>query len=107
MRNLPAALENATGAAMKRGNSLELVENGAVFDAMERDIRAARHSVNIVIYIWRGAEGPSPRIGAALLARRAGVACRIVVDAFGSMKFADDLEERLTAPAAARSGATA
>lgn len=82
---------------MVGGNALDLINNGDVFDAMEHDIRDARVSVNIVIFIWRGEDGPSRRIGEALLKRRAGVACRLVVDAFGSLKFSDALRERLTA----------
>lgn len=95
--NLARALETETGAEMVAGNSVELVENGAVFDVMERDIAAARESVHIVIYIWRGEDGPSTRIGEALLRRRQGVACRIVIDPFGSLKFSSALKERLTA----------
>jgi cardiolipin synthase A/B len=82
---------------MVRGNTLELINNGEVFDAMERDIRAARRSVNIVMFIWRGEDGPSLRIGEALLSRRPEVACRILVDAFGSLKFSRALEARLIA----------
>jgi cardiolipin synthase len=95
--DLSRALRQATGAEMVPGNSLELVENGAVFDVMERDINAAQKSVHIVMYIWRGEGDPSARIGDALLRRREGVACRIVVDPFGSLKFSRALQERLTA----------
>ena len=94
--DLAEALRREARAEMVGGNALELVNNGEIFDAMERDIRDARASVNIVIYIWRGEEGPSRRIGEALLNRRAGVACKILVDAFGSLKFSDTLRERLT-----------
>lgn len=93
---LAQALARA-GAELVAGNDLELIENSAVFDAMEADIRRARTSVNIVTYIWRGEGGPSERIGRALLARRKGVACRIVIDPFGSWKFSESLEQRLTA----------
>jgi cardiolipin synthase A/B len=87
----------AIGAPLLPGNDLTLIENGAVFDAMARDIERARVSVNIVTYIWRGEGGPSEQIGAALLARRSGVACRIVIDPYGSLKFSDGLEKRLEA----------
>jgi cardiolipin synthase len=83
------------GAPFVEGNDLSLVENGAVFEAMERDIRRARVSVNIVTYIWRGEGEPSDRIGEALLARRPNVACRIIIDPYGSLKFSRELEERL------------
>jgi len=82
---------------MLAGNALSLIDNGEIFDAMSNDIRNARLSVNIVIFIWRGEDGPSRRIGEALLNRRAGVACRLLVDAFGSQKFSPTLEQQLTA----------
>ncbi len=85
------------GTPMVRGNALDLIENGAVFEEMEKDIRAARVSVNIVVYIWRGEDGPSERVGQALLARKPGVACRIIIDPFGSLKFSNSLEKRLVA----------
>jgi cardiolipin synthase len=88
-------LTRHTGAQMRLGNAVELVQNGDVFDVLERDIRNARSSVHIVSFIWRGEEGPSERLGRELLARRAGVDCRIVIDAFGSLKFSKRLEESL------------
>ena len=88
-------LDPELARAFVPGNDLELVENGSVFDALERDIQRARSSVNIVTYIWRGDGEPSERIGRALLARRSGVACRIVIDPFGSLKFSRSLEARL------------
>ena len=91
------ALRRDARAEMVGGNALDLINNGDIFDAMEHDIRDARVSVNIVIYIWRGEDGPSRRIGEALLNRRAGVACRLLVDAFGSLKFSRVLEQQLTA----------
>jgi cardiolipin synthase len=90
-----AALEKETGATVHAGNELHLIEDGAVFSAIEREIRAARASVHILVYIWRGEGDPSRGIGEALLARRKGVACRILIDSFGSLKFDDNLEEQL------------
>jgi cardiolipin synthase A/B len=95
--DLSEALRRDARAEMVGGNALDLINNGDIFDAMEHDIRDARVSVNIVIYIWRGEDGPSRRIGEALLNRRAGVACRLLVDAFGSLKFSRALEQQLTA----------
>ena len=95
--DLGEALRREAHAEMLAGNALALIDNGAIFDAMANDIRNARLSVNIVIFIWRGEDGPSRRIGEALLNRRAGVACRLLVDAFGSQKFSPTLEQQLTA----------
>jgi cardiolipin synthase len=95
--DLAQALRRDANADMVAGNALDLIDNGEIFDAMANDIRNARLSVNIVMYIWRGEGGPSRRIGDALLNRRAGVTCRLLVDAFGSLKFSRTLEQQLTA----------
>lgn len=95
--SLPAALADIVGEPLVAGNSLDLIENGDVFDAIVREIESARQSVHVVTYIWRGEDGPSERVGRALLARKRGVACRIVVDPFGSLKFSSALEQQLTA----------
>ncbi|QRK05896.1 Cardiolipin synthetase [Archangium violaceum] len=58
--------------------------NGRVFDILEEEIARARSSVHLAMYIWRPGE-VSERLLRALHARvRAGVACRILVDAVGS-----------------------
>ncbi|HEY0706398.1 MAG TPA: phospholipase D-like domain-containing protein [Polyangia bacterium] len=89
------ALATETGKRLHKGNRLTLLEDGSVFPAIEREIRAARSSIHILVYIWRGEGEPSSTIGAAILARRPGVACRIIVDPFGSLKFDDKLEADL------------
>jgi cardiolipin synthase len=90
-----AALANETSVRVHPNNRLTLLEDGAVFPAIKREIRAARSSIHILVYIWRGEGEPSSSIGAALLARRPGVACRIIVDPFGSLKFDDKLKADL------------
>ncbi len=80
---------------MERGHRLELVDNGLVFDRLEREIRGARSSVHIVLYIWEEGRA-SDRIVAALLDRaKAGVACRLVIDAVGSHAFPKVLQPTL------------
>lgn len=66
------------------GHHVELVCDGRVFDVMEEEIARARGSIHLCLYIWRPGEA-SGRIERALAARvREGVACRVLVDAFGS-----------------------
>lgn len=90
-------LEREVGVPVRDGNAVELVEDGAIFDALEEAIRGARESVHLCEFMWRGRGDPSARIGRALLARRPGVACRIVLDWFGSQKFDPELARRLRA----------
>jgi cardiolipin synthase A/B len=92
------ALTEHTGARARAGNSLTLLENGTVFDAIVDDVRAARSSIHVVTYIWRGDGQPSRRVGQAILqalAERPGLQCRILIDPFGSLKFDDGLRRRL------------
>ncbi len=91
------ALARETGAKTARNNELRLLEDGAVFPALISDIRKARVSIHVLMYIWRGEGQPSRGVGEAILARAPGVACRIVIDPFGSLKFDEALEKRLTA----------
>ncbi|MFP2932136.1 phospholipase D-like domain-containing protein [Pyxidicoccus sp. 3LG] len=78
------ALYQSTGVGLIPGHHLELLENSSVFDRMLEDIRNARQSIHILVYIWRPCE-LSDRIVEALVERaRAGVQCRVVVDPVGS-----------------------
>jgi cardiolipin synthase len=94
---LDVLLEREVGVPVREGNEVDLVENGAVFDALEEEIRGARETIHVSEYMWMGEEDPSERIGRALLERRRGVACRILIDWFGSLRFDRALERRLLA----------
>jgi cardiolipin synthase len=90
-----SALFQSVGARMTAGHRVELVDNGRVFDVLIAEIARARVSVNLVLYIWE--EGAaSERIVAALASRtRAGVRCRVLVDAVGSPDFGEQLGPKL------------
>lgn len=89
------ALFQSVGARMRPGHELSLLENGSVFDAVEAEINAARSSIHVLMYIWeKGAA--SDRVIRALVARaKSGVACRVLVDAFGSPDFPEDVQPAL------------
>ncbi|MBZ4416329.1 phosphatidylserine/phosphatidylglycerophosphate/cardiolipin synthase family protein [Myxococcus sp. RHSTA-1-4] len=81
---LSFALYQSVGVGLMPGHRLELLENSTVFDRMVEDIRDAKRSVHILVYIWRPSR-VSDRIVEALVERaRAGVQCRVVVDPVGS-----------------------
>jgi cardiolipin synthase A/B len=88
-------LEREVGVPVRDGNRVELLENGAIFDALEHQIREARETIHICEFMWRGEGDPSARIGKAILERRPGVKVRVVVDWFGSKKFDPKLERQL------------
>ncbi len=85
-----AALYQSLAVPMATGHSLERIDNGAVFDAIVAETAAARTSIHILVYIWEPGVA-SDRIVAALVAREPGVECRILVDAFGSSSFGEEL----------------
>ena len=84
------------GVELEPGNQVELVNNGHVFDVLEQEIRAARSSIHILVYIWRAGD-PSDRIIQALRERRPGVDCRVLVDPLGSMRFENTVGPHLVA----------
>ncbi len=95
--HLPPGLEGfsfvlyqSTGVCLAEGHQVDLLENGAVFERMLEDIRRARESVHILVYIWRPCD-LSDRFVEALQERtRAGVRCRVVVDPVGSEEVSGD-----------------
>lgn len=94
---LDVLLEREVGVPVREGNEIELISNGAIFDALDEEIRGARETIHISEFMWMGTGEPSNRIGRAILARRPGVKCRILIDWFGSRKFDRELERRLRA----------
>ncbi len=77
------------------GNSVEVFENGAFFDALIGEIEGARRTVHFESFLWK--EGKlGQRLAGALAARaRAGVTVRILLDATGSKKMGKAVEGRL------------
>lgn len=93
---LSLAWYQTVGVELEPGNQVELVHNGHVFDILEQEIRAARSSLHILLYIWRPGH-PSDRIIQALRERHPGVACRVLVDPLGSIRFEDTVGPELVA----------
>jgi cardiolipin synthase len=80
-----------------RGNSVEVAQNGAFFDALLEDIAAARRTVHFETFLWK--EG---RLGARMaeaFARKAreGVKVRLVLDAQGTRKMGEAAREQMRA----------
>ena len=74
----------ALGTPMVNGNSAELLENGdAIFPAMTRDIREAKHSVNLETYIFQPDRAGRIFADAMIDAAKRGVEVRLLVDGWG------------------------
>jgi cardiolipin synthase len=81
------AAESLTQAPITRGNDIELLINGdRIFPCFLETIRSARESVNLLTYVyWKG--DIAEQVADAVCERaRAGVTCRVLLDAVGAMK---------------------
>ncbi len=89
------SLAGLTLGSVREGNSVDILENGAFFDALLAEIATARHSVHFETFLWKaGVLGD--RVADALAERaRAGVVVRILLDANGSGKMGKTTESRL------------
>jgi cardiolipin synthase A/B len=90
------AAEALTQAPISRGNRSEILINGdRIFPSMLGAIASARHTVDLLTYIyWRGEMGD--RFGDAICERaEAGVSCRVLLDAVGSVKMDPALIKRM------------
>jgi cardiolipin synthase A/B len=77
-------LAGLTGGAVTRGNACQVLQNGALYPAMEADIAAAKHAVHFESFVW--SKGELERRFVDLLSRKAreGVMVRLLIDAMGS-----------------------
>jgi len=75
-----------TRAVVHAGNEARVIQNGHFFDALERDIRAARRTVHIETFVWT--HGAVERRFADLLCEKVaeGVKVRLVIDAMGGIR---------------------
>jgi cardiolipin synthase A/B len=84
---LAFALRQSLGVRFETGHTVSWLLNGDVFDALDKEVARAQSSIHVLMYIWK-AGAASDRIVSALVERaRAGIACRIVIDPFGSSDF--------------------
>ncbi len=93
--DLIPSLSGLTLSTAVEGNSVEVFENGAFFDVLVDEIGAAERSVHFESFLWK--EGVlGQRVADALSARaRAGVTVRVLLDANGSRKMGESVEQQL------------
>jgi cardiolipin synthase len=91
-----AALSRYFNVPVLRGGTVELLQNGCrFFPAMLDEIRHARETVNFQVYIFES-KGIGEEFIAAFEERaRAGVEVRVLLDGFGSIRFAKRDRDRL------------
>lgn len=95
---LPQLLPSIAGLArgeLTPGNSVQILQNGAFFPALLRDLGSARQSIHLETFVWW--KGDVCRQIATTLADRArhGVHVRLLIDASGGKKIDDDLVQMM------------
>lgn len=89
LREQLRSLTGLTHSTVVEGNSAEIFENGAFFDALMRDMQAAQRSLHFETYLWEEGE-LSRRVTAVLAERaRAGVTVRVLLDNSGCDKIGE------------------
>ena len=84
-----------TGAPLRDGNRVRIIQNGATLEAMLKAISSAKETVDCSSYIyWPG--DTADRFSQAFIERaRAGVEVNLILDGYGSAKLDGDHLERL------------
>lgn len=83
---LVPSLTGLTFSTAIPGNSIELIENGAFFDALLDSIRGARHSVHFETFLWKDGQ-LGRRVAQALAGQaKAGRQVRVLLDGNGARK---------------------
>ena len=83
------ALYQTVGVRLEGGNEVRWVNNGKVFEAAVAEIGKAKKSIHIVTFIWSESDTARRLVAAIADRTRKGVACRILVDAVGSLSFSE------------------
>lgn len=92
---LTASLAGLTLGTPVDGNTVEIHENGAYFDALIEEIGRAQHSVHFETFLWQQGK-LGGRVATALAERaRAGRKVRVMVDATGSSKMGKAEEQHM------------
>ena len=77
------------------GNAVEIFQNGAFFDALLDDIKAARHTVHFETFLWKDGRLGRRMADAFCAKAREGVTVRLVLDAQGTRSMGEEMREQL------------
>jgi cardiolipin synthase len=96
--SIDALLPSISGMALGMpiaGNSVEIFQNGAFFDALIDDIGAARRTVHFETFLWKDGQLGRRLAGALAAKARQGVTVRMVLDATGCKKMGREVQQQL------------
>lgn len=89
------AFHQSLGVQMRPGHEVSLVDDGAIFERIAEDVRAAKLHVHFDIFIWQKGRASDVLVD-ALAARAKGVECRVLADDVGSPGFEEDIAPHLS-----------
>ncbi len=87
------ALFQTVGVRMLPGHEVAWSNDGAIFESVRTAVSRAERSVHVVMYIWERGTASDGMIDALAKRAKAGVACRLLIDALGSPDFEKDAKE--------------
>src|SRR5690606_16759131 len=74
-----------TKSAVHAGNKVEVYQNGSLFPPMINDIRAAKETVHLEIFVWNKGDVERQFVELFCDKARQGVKVRLLLDAIGAM----------------------
>jgi cardiolipin synthase len=84
------ALAELVRSPIDRGGTVSVLNNGDEFiPELLRTVRAAKHSINFTVYVWKDGQFSDDLLAALLERRQHGVAVRVLLDGFGAAKVSD------------------
>ena len=102
LESLPAVgeglemLAGLTESSVHAGNSATVLQNGALFPAMLKDIAAAKECIHLETFVWSKGKLETQFVDALIERVRAGVKVRVLVDTLGASKSSAEELKRLT-----------
>ena len=88
-------LAGLTGGAVYEGNSVSVLQNGALFPAMAADIEAAHCTVHLETFVWTAGEVERRFVELLCSKVQQGVRVRLLVDALGGSSGTPECMQRL------------
>jgi len=79
------ALAAITAGNVSSGNECRVLQNGALYPAMEADIAAARHTIHLETFVWTQGQLERRFVELLIEKARAGVKVRLLIDAMGGV----------------------
>jgi cardiolipin synthase A/B len=89
-------LAGLTGGAVTEGNACQILQDGALYPAMEADIAAAKCTVHLETFVWTKGELERRYIDLLIKKVREGVKVRLLIDAMGGSGADEKNLERLS-----------